>query len=198
MTTAERLARAKTDVDAVYEAGRKSEWNNFWDAYQENGERINYYFLFSYAGWTDDNFNPKYTITCSGDTGGISVFANSTRITRVPVDIIITGTSAAQLFYRTTSLETVKMLSLNGVTSYSGTFTACSKLKDITIDGSIDVAFNISATAVLSNESVQSIIDPLKDLTGQTAQKVTFHTDILLALTETQMAEIKSKNWTLG
>jgi hypothetical protein len=67
MTTAERLLRAKQDLDDVYEAGKAqggggdSYYDTFWDGFQENGKRINYMMAFAYA-WDDDSFQPKYDI----------------------------------------------------------------------------------------------------------------------------------------
>lgn len=40
--------------------GRKSEWSDFWDAYQQNGNRKNYYCLFQWGGWNEKTFKPKY------------------------------------------------------------------------------------------------------------------------------------------
>jgi hypothetical protein len=44
---------------------------------------------------------------------------------------------------------------------------------------------------------MQSIIDHLKDLTGQTPQKLTFHATAGGKLTDVQKAAITAKNWTL-
>ena len=49
-------------VDEVYEAGKQSEYDAFWDAAQENGNRTNYNFAFSADMWTKENFKPKYPI----------------------------------------------------------------------------------------------------------------------------------------
>lgn len=49
-------------IDAVYEAGKKSEYDAFWDAYQDNGKRTDYSQAFSGNGWTGQSFNPKYDI----------------------------------------------------------------------------------------------------------------------------------------
>lgn len=66
-------------------------------------------------------------------------------------------------------------------------------------DGSvISKSIAIAQASMLSNESVQSIINALKDLTGETAEKVTFHTDVTLKLTDEQLAQIKNKNWEIG
>lgn len=53
-------------------------------------------------------------------------------------------------------------------------------------------------SAYLSDESIQSIIDGLADLTGQTAQTITFHTTVKNKLTEEQIASATSKNWNIA
>jgi hypothetical protein len=50
----------------------------------------------------------------------------------------------------------------------------------------------------LTNETIQSIIDGLVDMTGQTAQILTLHADVKAKLTEEQIATITNKNWTLA
>lgn len=62
MTTAEKIERAKADLDNAYEAGKKAEYDKFWDTYQENGTRRNYDYGFSYYGWHNENFKPKYNM----------------------------------------------------------------------------------------------------------------------------------------
>lgn len=49
------------EVDAVYEAGKKAEYDAFWDAYQNNGVALDYSRAFS-SMWTVDIFRPKYDI----------------------------------------------------------------------------------------------------------------------------------------
>lgn len=60
MSMKDKFLRAKTDYDEVYEAGKKAEWNAFWDACQENGNRTDYDGAFARATWNDNNFKPKY------------------------------------------------------------------------------------------------------------------------------------------
>lgn len=68
MTIAEQITRAKTDLDRAYEAGKKSEYDAFWDAFQLNGERRSYYYAFLNTGygWSKKTFKPKYDIICEG------------------------------------------------------------------------------------------------------------------------------------
>lgn len=49
-------------VDEVYEAGKKAEYDAFWDAFQDNGKRVNYTYGFAGAGWNDRTFRPKYNM----------------------------------------------------------------------------------------------------------------------------------------
>lgn len=42
--------------------GKQEEYDRFWDAYQQNGNRLDYSYAFAGHGWTDETFNPKYDI----------------------------------------------------------------------------------------------------------------------------------------
>ena len=63
--------------------------------------------------------------------------------------------------------------------------------------GSIKVTQNIAKANLLEDGTIQSIIDGLADLTGATAQTITFHADVGAKLTDAQKAAITAKNWTL-
>ena len=85
-------------------------------------------------------------------------------------------------------------LSTNNSTFLSG----CSALEEIRfVAGCLKVNTNFSPCSKLSSDSIQSIIDGLADLTGQTAQTLTFHKDVAAKLTQAQMDAISAKNWTL-
>ena len=81
--------------------------------------------------------------------------------------------------------------------TFSNTFYSCGVV-DLTIEGVIGKDINFSGAQHLSDASVQSVIDHLKDLTGQTAQTLTFHAAVAAKLTEEQKATITAKNWTLA
>ena len=61
-------------VNEVYEAGQLSEYDKFWDNYQTNGNRRNYYNAFYGSGWNNETFKPKYNIQ---PTNSYMMFANS-------------------------------------------------------------------------------------------------------------------------
>ena len=212
MSIADKLTTIAENVQKVYDAGKaaggggdgydegfadgkQSERDSFWDTFQSNGSRKDYQRAFIGTWWNDTTYNPKYPIACSGDLTYSNSMFDTARITDTKVPITITDGYADNTFVRCTQLVTIQKLILNNVGRFQSTFTGCSKLENITIEGSIDVNFNISATAVLSNESVQSIIDHLKDLTGGTTQTVTFHTDV--KMTTNQINAAKGKNWTV-
>ena len=52
--------------------GRQAEYDEFWDAFQQNGNRTDYHFGFAGKGWRDETFKPKYDIVVRG---GDSMFA---------------------------------------------------------------------------------------------------------------------------
>lgn len=57
---ADKLTAIAENVPRVYEAGKKAEYDAFWDACQENGNRTNYDAAFGQATWNGNNFKPKY------------------------------------------------------------------------------------------------------------------------------------------
>ena len=60
MSIAEKLQTIAENEPKVYEAGKKAEYNRFWNAFQQNGNKRNYRNAF-YA-WIDETYNPKYPI----------------------------------------------------------------------------------------------------------------------------------------
>lgn len=62
MSIAEKLQTIAENEQKVYEAGQQSEYDRFWDAFQQNGERSSYAFAFAGDSWNGENFKPKYDI----------------------------------------------------------------------------------------------------------------------------------------
>ena len=74
----------ESKVDDVFDAGKKSEYDAFWDTYQSNGTRTDYYNAFAGKGWTQTNLKPKYVARPSEARG---MFSSNTAIT----DLTLTG-----------------------------------------------------------------------------------------------------------
>lgn len=69
MTTAEKLIKVTENREKLYEAGKKAEYDSFWDAAQKNGTRASYSYGFSGGCWTDKTFRPKYDIIAQPGNG---------------------------------------------------------------------------------------------------------------------------------
>ena len=81
---------------------------------------------------------------------------------------------------------------------FSDTFAYAPKLEDVEfVPNTIKVSINFSYCPLLSDKSIQSIIDGLADLTGQNSQTLSLKSTVGAKLTDTQKATITAKNWTL-
>ena len=179
MSIAEKLLVLKEDMDTLYEKGKNAAIQAFSDACQNNGDRTNYYQAFVQTTWSDETFSYiRYPIVCKGITTAAQSVFYRCLITKIHVPVIVEGITAREMFYYANLLEEISDLRFINVPSFQNTFTGCVKLRHMIVGGSIDVDFNISATAVLDEESCQSIIDHLKDLTGLEKQTLTFHATV--------------------
>ena len=61
-------------ADAVYEKGKKDEYDKFWDVFQQNGSRTNYASAFVAGTFDFRNFYPKYDIKVVNS--GVMAFYN--------------------------------------------------------------------------------------------------------------------------
>lgn len=176
--------------DEGYADGKQAEYNSFWDNYL--GGDITHQQAFAGERWTDDTYNPNKTIVC---TKAATNMYNSAKITDTKVPIELRCANANTMFAGCNKLVTIRYLGFFGVTSSSSMFTSCSALENITCDGEINSAIGFASCSKLSDTSIQSIIDHLADLTGKTALKVGFHSDVISKLTTVQTDTILAKNW---
>ena len=103
-------------------------------------------------------------------------------------------------FNKCTKLEEIiGELDFSNVSSIDNAIGSCTSLKEIRF-AKDTIGFNVNLVYIgtLSDASVQSLIDSLKDLTTTEARTLTFHKDIKSKLTEAQLTQITSKNWTLA
>lgn len=151
-------------VDAVYEAGQKSEYDRFWDDFQGiNGSRRGYTHAFAGQGWSDNTYNPKYPITLT--MAGSNMFAWNIRITSTKVPLILDSTNTAGLFSYASALKEVPSIKVTERVSYANWFTDCKNLETInfTEDSVIANNINLSPCTKLEKDSILNIISVLKD-----------------------------------
>ena len=210
-----------------YEAGQQAEYDRFWDAFQQSGKRTDYGLGFSGAGWNNETFRPKYSMrpTNAYQMFFATTFSDFDLVARleelgIALDFsqcpnmsyalaggfshigVVNTTAAAGLSYTfyNSKVHTIDKLVLrtDGATTFSNTFAGCENLQNITFEGVIGTALDMHWSGKLTNTSVQSIIDHLKDLTGATAHTLTLHATVGANLTDAQKATITAKNWTLA
>ncbi len=200
------------------EQGKQSEWNALWDGIQNFGDRTEYQKAFSGLGWTDENFNPKYPLkldqapnmfwgcgitdfTREGIVFDFSKAVNlngfiqySKGVEKLPVMDLSVVKSIYNLFngFVGTDLEVI----VSETTPWYYSFNSCTNLTNLTFYGTFAATLDLTPCPNLTHASVQSVINAMKDLTGQTAQTVSFHTDVLAKLTAEQADAITAKNWT--
>ena len=93
--------------------------------------------------------------------------------------------------------KVIGRINLSGSTSNGASLNVTNNLEEVYfMPGTIEASINISSEKLI-DASVQSVIDGLADLTGQTTQKLTLKSAVCAKLTDTQKATITAKNWTL-
>lgn len=191
-------------VDAVFEAGKKSEYDAFWDAYQSNGTRTHYHSAFAGVGWTQTNFKPKYTVrpsearnmflqntaitdlTLTGkldfsEVTRISDFIAWSSVTKVPAINLSKVDQSPSAFENASKLVTVENLILPSTpfpVNISAMFYKSAALENITITGTIqNTGFDLHWSTKLTIESLTSILTALsKDSSVASGKSITFPT----------------------
>ena len=64
--------------------------------------------------------------------------------------------------------------------------------------GTIQLSLSFSDSPLLTDATIQNIIDGLADLTGGTAQTLTLHATVGAKLTDAQKSAASAKNWTIS
>ncbi len=146
MTIAEKITRAKTDVNVVYAAGKRDERDAFWDAFQHNGTRTSYYGAF--CNFPREAFYPKYDIKFDGSSatqGTFRTFPDSSstwppaedfdfveRLNECGITVDTSNaTSVYQMFYYS-CVSTMPTLDFSNVTAQMyETFESCNRLHTV-------------------------------------------------------------------
>lgn len=186
-------------VDEVYEAGKQSEYDNFWDVYQQNGERNDYKNAFGGLSWNATTFKPKYDINPTGSAymmfanWGVQNLAQLIKNSGIKIDysgvtqttlmfylggisdvgtVDLTGASTLQqCFYGCYNLRNIHLiLRETGNQSFSNPFYSNPELVTLTIEGVIGRnGFDVSGSTKLSPKSVSGIVKALKDYSGSSS-----------------------------
>lgn len=139
---------------------------------------------FTNTFWGANNKNEGLkTIEILGDTSKVTYFTSAFR-------------------NRATLERIIGELDFSGVTTVKGLDTIImndANLKEFYPKaGTIKVSVILNNSYLFTDETIQSIINGLADVTGGTAQTLTLHANVKARLTDEQIATITSKNWNLA
>lgn len=185
------LAELPDKLAEVYEAGQQAEWLAFWDDFQMQGSRTNYYAAFQGKFWTDSNFKPAYDITIVGDahdlfadskvsdlvkileTQGVTLDTSkatkmnyafsSARIRRVPRLSVVSADDVGRMFMTSYNLKEIGGLVLrdDGSQKFTKLVDGCTGLTTVTMEGVIGSSIDFHWSTKLSRASIESIVSAL-------------------------------------
>lgn len=190
-------------AERVYAAGQKSEWDTFWDAFQENGQRETYQYAFGGECWTSETFNPKHPF--SSVRAPYMMFMGSA-LEYIPIIQFHPKATYGDVFRGAKNLKTIEKLVFTQDATYapnigSGCFQDCAALENLIIEGTIySSGLNVSWSTKLTHESLMSIINALADRSGNTSQTwtVTLGATNLAKLTDEEKQIAQGKGWVLA
>ena len=151
---------------------------------------------FSYMFHDCSNLQTVPQLDTSNGTNFSNMFYGCMNLQTVPQFDTSKGRSFNYMFYSCMGLQTVPQLDISNGTNFSNMFYACFSLKNITFVGIIPNTIDFSYASKLTAESLISIINALKDLTGLSSKKLYIGSTNIAKLTEEQLAIIENKNWT--
>lgn len=196
MSIAEKLTQIAENIPEVFEAGKKAEWDEFMDSFQNGIYPDIYEYRFSGCGWNDDTFKPKHSIH---PTMATSIFRRNRfsgdmveLFKRQGITLDFSGCTAMTYAFYECSASRIGVIdcsaagSLTGTFGYmygchtidevilseSNTFAAatsfrCPELVEIRISGTIGQnGFDIHWSTKLSKDSILSIIKALSSTTS--------------------------------
>lgn len=253
MSIAEKITRAKADFDEVYNAGynkgqaeggdtqgaydqgvadgieqgKQSEYDAFWDNYQDYGNRTEYSIYkgaFGGSVWTDALFKPKYpfkptnaqmmfratgitdltrddiALDFSNCDNMNTTFAYLTHSIKLPLIDMSSATNCVSCFsdYKDAALS---LISSEKTVFANNSFSSNSRLTNLTIYGVIGKnGFNVQWSTKLTHESLMSIINALQDKSGDTTGTtwtLTLGSENIAKLTADEQKIAEQKGWNL-
>ena len=197
LTVFGKFESTEGDASEAFEAGKKAEYDAFWDAFQQNGKRTSYAYGFTGIGWTDENFKPKYDIRPTNaiyvfresmvknmkqclESCGVSLdlssakncdrlFYGMERLTILPKINISSAESCPYIFANCYALTTIEELRIGEKTTFasSTSFVKCNALTNLTMTGVL--ATNGLNLADCKKLSHESLMSVLNVLQDKTA-----------------------------
>ncbi len=192
-------------INATYHRsyGIQTEYDRFWDSFQDYGNRQNYSYGFAGHGWTNDTFKPKYSLSDAIINDHLYMFNNS-RISEIDCDLNVSyNPSVSYLFAGNINLKKVKSVMLHAsATGGDSCFRGTIALEDVTFKNAIPCAFDFHWSTKLSKATILNIFEHLSStVTGQTLTlSKTAVTNAFGSTTATEWTNLVATktNWTIS
>lgn len=128
-----------------------------------------------------------------------NAFFNCAKLTEIIGLNFFNAENVEGMFRSCYSLKSLPLINAPKIINWNNTFIYCNSLENISFAlNSIKASISLAYSKLLSDESIQSIIDGLADLTGQDSQVLTLHSDLEDKISDEQKAYVVSKNWQLA
>ena len=204
-------------ADAVYDKGLSDKESEFWEAVTNKGERTYYASAFQYWG-SIEYIRPQYKIKpvgsaqslcyyctslkkvesyyfdLSGSTNQGTIFARCSNLEEIE-DIKLPKGDYNQAFTYCEKLEKIALITVDENTKFNGSFSLCSSLEYIRFDGVIGQDISFKDSPLLTIQSLNNIIDHLKEIPTGNSANITLHADSKALLGTEGLARILSKGW---
>ena len=142
MSIADKLATVAENEQKVYNAGKKAEYDKFWDACQDYGNRENHTYAFSGYTFNPDNFYPKYDIRPVNASrmfytwrdGGMQHqigFNLAERLKECKVVFDSSQATSLEYAFAYSDFGELPAIDMTNATTLSSTFNACRQIKKI-------------------------------------------------------------------
>lgn len=198
----EKLTTIAENEPKVFEAGKKKQYDEFWDTYQKNPNqtkpppKINYKYMFGGAGWNSKTFKPKYDMIGSSFERAFHSCAIEEINVTVDMSGIASSSGCNQTFYGATALKKIALLIPPPYALSYSAFTNCNNLEEIIFGGAITKDLDLRECPKLNEITLISIVDNLA--TVSVATTLTLRAGVKANLTNAQKATIQEKGWTLA
>lgn len=130
MTLDEYKARAKADLDDAFEKGKAQGgggdgfYDLFWDTLQNNGNPIQYNYLFAY-NWNDEMFQPKHNIVatfCNGMFHTSNITSLKGKLDALGLTFDVSQCTTLLQMFQGSNVKDVPIIDASNATSMSYTF----------------------------------------------------------------------------
>lgn len=201
MSITDKLVTIAENEQKVYDAGKKSGRDDFWDDYLDYGKNQGIYlYAFAGFGWNDQTYNPPENSTLVVSINATGMY-NYSRITDVKVTLDFRNLKQnVGNCFANSKIKTIPKIIVDEKTAgLVSAFSSCADLENITLEGTMANNISLSSSSKLTHDSLMSVINALYNFSGTTETRTcTFGSTNLAKLTEAEKAIATQKGWTLS